>query len=120
MITPNIFKPRNDWNVRSLRCKKYRNDNFCLLVAHEIRSMVGIDPFCETKYRGLQYVQARQLFLVMMVNHTKRTYESIGKILGKDHATVIHACKTIQNMIDTDKRFKAMYDFIENRVKQLN
>ena len=120
-VAPNIFKPRNDWNVRSFKCKKRPLvDVFERLVAREIEKAMGVHPLSSTAYRKREYVESRQLFLTMMHNHTKRSLASIGSIVGKDHATVLHSVKTINNLCDTDKKFREMYEFIENRVKQLN
>ena len=89
------------------------------MIAKEIKDETGIDPIAEKHYRGGKVVQSRQLFLVMMVEHTKRTYESIAAIVGKDHSTINHSIKSVRNMCDTDKRFKAMYDRINEKAKKL-
>jgi chromosomal replication initiation ATPase DnaA len=122
MIHPNIFIPRNDWNVRSMFCRRSGRiyDSFEKELAKEIKNEIGVSPLEEPKYRGGKNVQARQLFLVMMTLHTNRTYESIGSIIGKDHATVNHSIKSVQNWYDTDKRFRAMYDRIDQRIKLIN
>jgi chromosomal replication initiator protein len=43
---------------------------------------------------------------------TKSSLAKIGAHCGgKDHATVLHACRTVNNLIDTDKQFKGyVYD----------
>jgi hypothetical protein len=119
MIAPNIFIPRNDWNVRSMFCRKPIRlfGTFEKTLAEEIKNETGVSPLDEPKYRGGKQVQARQLFLVMMTLHTNRTYESIGGMVGKDHATVNHSIKSVQNWYDTDKRFRAMYNRINDRAK---
>ena len=48
---------------------------------------------------------------------TKSSLAHIGKHCGnKDHATVLHACKTVNNLADTDKRFKGYISDIEKRL----
>ena len=48
---------------------------------------------------------------------TKNSLAMIGKHCGnKDHATVLHACKTVNNLADTDKRFKGYISDIEKRL----
>jgi chromosomal replication initiator protein len=50
--------------------------------------------------------------------HTKTSLTSIGLHCGnKDHATVLHACKTVQNLIETDKEFKSYADDLEKKIK---
>ena len=74
------------------------------------------DMYKESRKREI--VQARQFAHTMSVNFTKYTKDKIGKeIGGKDHATVIHSKKTIQNLCDTDKLFKYHYDMIEYLIK---
>jgi len=42
---------------------------------------------------------------------------SIGMQCGnKDHATVLHACRTVNNLIDTDKRFKTYITELEKKI----
>jgi chromosomal replication initiator protein len=49
---------------------------------------------------------------------TKSSLASIGAQIGrKDHATVLHACKTVNNLIDTDKQFRHDVEEIEKRLK---
>jgi chromosomal replication initiator protein len=49
---------------------------------------------------------------------TKASLASIGShIGGKDHATVLHACKTVNNLIDTDKHFRNQINDIEKKLK---
>ena len=49
---------------------------------------------------------------------TKSSLATIGaQIGGKDHATVLHACKTVNNLIDTDKHFRSQIEDIEKKLK---
>jgi chromosomal replication initiator protein len=36
---------------------------------------------------------------------------------GRDHSTVIHACQTVNDLIETDKKFKADIEEIGKRIK---
>jgi len=38
------------------------------------------------------------------------------KLEEKDHATVLHACKTVNNLIDTDKQFRLQIQDIEKKL----
>ncbi len=43
---------------------------------------------------------------------TKSSLASIGSQIGqRDHATVLHACKTVGNLTETDKQFKSQMIF---------
>lgn len=67
-----------------------------------------------TKSRKRNIVQARQLSMYFSKKYTKAPLITIGEQCGgKDHATVIHALKTVANLLDTDKQFRAIADKIE-------
>ncbi|MFO7938997.1 MAG: chromosomal replication initiator protein DnaA [Bacteroidales bacterium] len=72
----------------------------------------------QSKTRKREIVQARQIAMYFSKSLTKSSLASIGsQIGGKDHATVLHACKTVSNLVDTDKRFKTQVDAIEKKLK---
>ncbi len=75
----------------------------------------------QSNTRKREIVQARQIAMYFSKNLTKSSLATIGEQIGdKDHATVLHACKTINNLIDTEKKFKLQLDEIESRLyKQL-
>ena len=46
--------------------------------------------------------------------HTSMALAGIGSILGRyDHATVLHACKTIEGQLQVDKELQKSIDEIE-------
>ena len=72
------------------------------------------DFFKSTRKRNV--VQARQLSMYFAKKYTKASLVVIGEKCGKkDHATVIHALKTIDNLLETDKQFRAMTEKIEQK-----
>lgn len=71
-----------------------------------------------SKTRKRDIVQARQLAMFFSKKLTKSSLATIGLHCGnKDHATVLHACRTVNNLIDTDKSFKTFVDEIERKIK---
>ncbi|MBO7481195.1 MAG: chromosomal replication initiator protein DnaA [Bacteroidales bacterium] len=71
-----------------------------------------------SKTRKREIVQARQIAMYFAKNMTKCSLAVIGNAIGnKDHATVLHACKTVNNLIETDKAFKQDLEEIEKRLK---
>ncbi|HZJ35005.1 MAG TPA: chromosomal replication initiator protein DnaA [Gillisia sp.] len=71
----------------------------------------------QSKTRKRHIVQARQLAMFFAKKFTKASLASIGSQIGKrDHATVLHACKTVNNLAATDKQFKK---FVEDLNKKL-
>ncbi|MBI9035250.1 MAG: chromosomal replication initiator protein DnaA [Bacteroidales bacterium] len=71
-----------------------------------------------SKTRKREIVQARQLAMYFSKKHTKASLATIGLHCGnKDHATVLHACKTITNLIDTDKQFRTYVEEIDKKIQ---
>ena len=69
-----------------------------------------------SKSRKRQIVQARQIAMYECRNLIQNcSLSTIGQELGgKDHATVLHACNTVQDLMSTDKLFRQWVDDIEN------
>jgi len=68
-----------------------------------------------SKCRKRQIVQARQIAMYMSRNLINCSLATIGAELGgKDHATVLHACTTVSDLMSTDKTFRQYVTDIEN------
>ncbi len=71
----------------------------------------------KSKTRKREVVQARQIAMFFAKKMTKSSLANIGMHCGgKDHATVLHACKTVNNLIDTDKRFRGYISDLEKKI----
>ena len=71
----------------------------------------------KSKTRKREVVQARQIAMYFSKQLTKSSLATIGAHCGgKDHATVLHACRTVNNLIDTDKRFRVYISDIEKKI----
>jgi len=71
----------------------------------------------KSKTRKREVVQARQIAMFFAKNMTKSSLASIGlQCGGKDHATVLHACRTVNNLMETDKKFRVYIDEIEKKI----
>lgn len=68
-----------------------------------------------SKTRKRNIVQARQIAMYMSRNLISNcSLSTIGaEIGGKDHATVLHACTTVSDLMSTDKTFKQYVTDIE-------
>jgi len=78
---------------------------------------IAVDQL-QSKTRKREIVQARQVAMFFSKTLTKASLANIGsQIGGKDHATVLHACKTVNNLLETDKRFRLQVDEIEKKLK---
>jgi len=71
----------------------------------------------QSKTRKRHVVQARQLAMFFAKKYTKASLANIGSQIGnRDHATVLHACKTVDNLAATDKQFRAFVDDIQKKL----
>ncbi len=71
----------------------------------------------QSKTRKRHIVQARQLAMFFAKKFTKASLASIGSQIGKrDHATVLHACKTVDNLSSTDKQFRKYVEDISKKL----
>ncbi|MCB9365453.1 MAG: chromosomal replication initiator protein DnaA [Flavobacteriales bacterium] len=77
---------------------------------------MGIDTL-KSKTRKREVVQARQIAMYFSKQMTKSSLATIGMHCGgKDHATVLHACKTVNNLMDTDKRFRGYIEDLKKKI----
>lgn len=103
--------------VITLDLAKQMIDKFVKNTTHEISidfiQKIVCDHFnisverISSKTRKRDVVQARQLAMYFSKKLTKLSLASIGMQCGnKDHATVLHACRTVSNLLETDKNYK--------------
>jgi len=77
----------------------------------------------DKKLRKKEYVYCRYLSMYFMRIITSEVFKKpeitlhwIGKRYEKDHATVLHAMKTVKDLIDTDKQTSYIVAFCLNRI----
>ncbi len=67
--------------------------------------------------RTREVAQARQIAMYLAKQHTKSPLAAIGAAIGgRNHATVLHSCKAVTNMIETDKTFKGQIEELEKLI----
>ena len=105
LIDKIVSTPKNDISVNKI--KKTVCDYF------------GITPeILLSNTRKREIVQARQIAMYLGRSLTKVSLAAIGsQIGGKDHATVLHACNTVGDLIATDRTFKQYVADIEKLLK---
>ncbi len=71
----------------------------------------------KSKTRKREVVQARQISMYFSKKMTKSSLANIGAHCGgKDHATVLHACRTVMNLSETDKQFRLYIEELEKKL----
>jgi chromosomal replication initiator protein len=72
-----------------------------------------------TKSRKREVVQARQIAMYLSKQLTKSSLANIGFTIGqRDHATVLHACKIVNDLMDCDKNFRLSVKEIEEKLRK--
>ena len=72
-----------------------------------------------TKSRKREIVQVRQVAMYLAKKHTDTSTSKIGHLIGnRDHATVLHACKIVKDLVEVDKMLKSDIEDIEASFKQ--
>lgn len=65
--------------------------------------------------RKREVLEPRQIFMWLIRNKTAISLKNIGKICGgRDHSTVIHACRLVDDYAATDRRYAARLETIKN------
>lgn len=64
--------------------------------------------------RKREIVQARQVTMYFIKKHTELSLSQIGaQVGGRNHATVVHACNTVKDLLEVDKGFRSDLEEIE-------
>ena len=67
--------------------------------------------------RRREIVHARQIVHYFAHRKTNNNLREIGFLVGrKDHSTVLHSIKVVNNLYETDNRFKGWVDDIEKKL----
>jgi chromosomal replication initiator protein len=67
--------------------------------------------------RKCEVRSARQIAMYLAKKYTKNSLKEIGKHFGgKDHSTVIHSIKVVENQLEVDKKFKDDIDELKKRI----
>jgi chromosomal replication initiator protein len=73
----------------------------------------------QSKSRKKEIVEARHVAMHLSKKYTDSSYAFIGNMIGKrDHASVLHADKTVRDRLDIDKTFRITMSKIESLLKK--
>ena len=73
----------------------------------------------QSKKRSQSITLPRQICMYLARSLTRHSLEEIGGHLGgRDHTTVMHACGKIEDMKDTDQKFKSLLTSLESQITQ--
>ncbi|MDR1666872.1 MAG: chromosomal replication initiator protein DnaA [Bacteroidales bacterium] len=98
------------------RTKHEMSVDYILQTVSDYYNMEREEVLSNTRKREI--VQARQVAMYLSKHFTKTSLKSIGVQLGdKDHATVLHAIKTVNNLKETDRHFKVEIEELETKLE---
>jgi len=124
MAHSTIYNKDIDMELAQRIVRKVANSESKAITVDEIINTVcrhfGLETAAiHTKSRKREVVQARQIAMYLAKNHTDFSTAKIGTLIGgKDHATVLHACKTIKELKEVDKSFRAELDEIQSALRK--
>ena len=73
------------------------------------------------KGRTMEVALARQIVMYLSRELTGSSLINIGRHIGKrDHSTVIHACKTVENKMIEDKEFQLKVDNLKSEISGIH
>jgi hypothetical protein len=94
--------------------------NAMTLIAHETAAAFQVNPsvmFSPLRREGIAVPRQTAMFLCRQLTHF--SLNMIGDHFGgRDHATVIHACRATQNRIDTDPHFARGLAQLKTRLQE--
>ncbi|PIY61586.1 MAG: chromosomal replication initiator protein DnaA, partial [Verrucomicrobia bacterium CG_4_10_14_0_8_um_filter_43_34] len=74
-----------------------------------------------SKKRPANIAFPRQIAMYLSRLLTRKSFQEIGERFGgRDHGTVIHACKTVENMIEQDESVKRNLDYLQGQLTSLH
>lgn len=75
----------------------------------------GVKPHeLKRQTRKREIAEARQICMWLRLKHTRDSLMTIGRRYNKDHTTVLHAKKVVNNLMDTNREFRERLETIEN------
>ena len=88
------------------------------LIAETVCRFYNIDEqLLYGKSRKREISDARQLVMYLTKKTTQLSSTNIGLKLSRDHATVLHACKQIEQRLSIEKKFRHEVEMIENELR---
>ena len=112
------MKRQNDLYDKMTKSRKLAQQKmFCDILFKEIEEHFLLDSdYILNKSRKREYVWARKIGMYLLTKHTQIGLSDIGRMYNKNHATVFHARKVINNLMQVTKTIKTEIKDIERSV----
>jgi chromosomal replication initiation ATPase DnaA len=97
--------------------KVYVDIESILKIISEEQSVSVEDILSKTRHR--EVVNGRQLFCYIMRERFGFPYAKIGRLIKRNHATILHSNRVHMNNYQFDKDYKSMCDRVIRRVGEM-
>jgi chromosomal replication initiator protein len=94
---------QRDFNVQQL-----------FMVIAELYGVTFEDLKSQSRVRA--FVELRRISMYLLHKKFEMTSGSVGKMFNRDHATVLHHCKQVDDLYEFDPKFREMFTKILNRL----
>jgi chromosomal replication initiator protein len=100
--------------------KNNKNDIDINIIQKEVAKFFGLKiTDLKSNSRNIKIARARQIAMFLLKNITDLSLAAIGKEFNKNHATVIYACKKIEELIFKDPSLASNIKEIENIINNI-
>ena len=91
----------------------------CEAILQQVIATFGIDTkSINSKSRKREIVWARQAAMSLCKKYTTQSVSRIGQVIGnRDHATVLHALKNVDDLLETEVEFREKYQKVETQLQ---
>lgn len=72
------------------------------------------------KNRSREVVNMRKMVCYIMNRKMGFQVSSLGRLMDKNHATVIHLCKCAEAHMEYDRNFKFVFDSVQRKLVEIN
>jgi chromosomal replication initiation ATPase DnaA len=74
----------------------------------------------KSKCRKREINDIRQIAMWIIRKGTSMSFYDVGKVFNRHHATVLHACRNVEGLIQTDNKYRADVEQILNHLDYEN
>lgn len=100
--------------IKKIERKKISVDTISEIVCKHFKIKTEL---LQTASRKREIVQARQVTMYLSKQYTELSLAQIGSMIGKkNHATVLHACRTVKDQLEVDKTFRDEIEEIQKSI----
>ena len=118
-IIKEMSRPRRKSLSITFMGKEDKKSVLEIIEAVEFVTGMNFDDF-NVKAKTQQHVEARFLFMHFLYSRMRLTLSMIGRMLGgRDHSTVIHGVRTVEDWIDNKKFYTRENKLIDDITRHL-